>query len=325
LPLHPRVRLRFAALLLWACCLAALPALPAPASAQTPAAAGRVMAPPAPGAPDSAAVQRGRAVYHAAGGCGCHTDYKGHGPELAGGRAIKTPFGIFYSTNLTPDDATGLGRWSEADFVRALREGIGPDGTRYFPVFPYTSFTRMSDADLRDLWAFLRAQAPVRRANRAHDVWPPFGWRISARAWQWLFFRPERFAPQPGAGAAVNRGAYLAQAVAHCGECHTPRNLAGVLQPALRYAGSAEGPEGEHAPNITPDPATGIGKWSRVDLLYFLETGLKPDGDEAQGLMGESIEHGYGKLPAADREALADYLRSLPPIRHLVAKRKAKP
>jgi mono/diheme cytochrome c family protein len=280
-------------------------------------------APSAPAAgpnagPDAQAVQRGERVYYAAGGCGCHTDYKHHGMTLAGGRGLKTPFGTYFSTNLTPDPGTGLGRWSEADFVRAMREGVGPDGRQYFPVFPYTSFTRMTDADLHDLWAFLRAQTPVQQADRPPDVWPPFGWRSLIPLWKWLYFKPGRFQPDPARPAAWNRGAYLAQAVAHCGECHTPRNLGGALEPGRQYAGSLDGPDGQLAPNITPDDATGIGRWSKADLVYLLETGIKADGDNVQGLMDESIEHGFSKISAADREAIADYVRSVPAIRHKV-------
>ena len=273
---------------------------------------------------DAAAVRRGEYIFHATGGCGCHTDYKGHGQRLAGGRGLKTPFGTFYSTNITPDPETGLGRWSEADFVRAMREGVGPQGQHYFPVFPYTSFTGMSDGDLADLWAYLRAQPPVRQANKPHDVWPPFGWRIGVPVWKLLFFHPRRFQPDPSQSAAWNRGAYLATAVAHCSECHTPRNLMGGLKAVRLYAGSLDGPEGALAPNITPDRDTGIGKWSKADLTYLLETGLKPNGDDVQGLMGEVIEHGYGKISAADRDAIADYVLSVPAIHNKIVVPKKK-
>ncbi|HKI98385.1 MAG TPA: cytochrome c [bacterium] len=264
--------------------------------------------------PDAAAIQRGEYILHAAGGCGCHTDYKHDGQPRAGGRGLKTPFGTFYSTNITPDPETGIGRWSEADFVRAMREGVGPDGRQYFPVFPYTSFTRMSDADLHDLWAYLSTRPAVHQRNKPNDVWPPFGWRIGIPVWKWLFFRPQRFVPDPSRSAAWNRGAYLARAVAHCDECHTPRNLMGALKPGHQYAGSVDGPEGQLAPNITPDDATGIGRWSLADLTWFLDTGMKPDGDDAQGLMGEVVEHGYAKISDADRQAIADYVRSRPAI-----------
>lgn len=266
-------------------------------------------------------VARGRAVLEAAGGCTCHTDFEGEGPPLAGGRAIETPFGVFRSTNITPDAATGIGRWSDADFLRAMREGRAPDGSAYFPVFPYTSFTGMSDEDLLALKAYLFSLPPVSRANQPHEAWPPFRWRIAARAWQMLEFTPARFAPDPARSPEWNRGAYLVTAVAHCGECHTPRTLTGALDRTRWLAGAAEGPEGELAPNITPHDATGIGRWTRADLVWYLQTGLKPDGDDTQGLMAEGIEHGFQHVPRADLEAIAVYLDSVPPIEHELLRR----
>ncbi len=275
-----------------------------------------VAAPSLPSAGADDAVERGRAVLEAAGGCTCHTDFEDDGPPLAGGRPLATPFGVYFSTNITPDPETGIGRMSDADFLRAMREGRAPDGSAYFPVFPYTSFTGMSDADLLALKAYLFSLAPVRRANRSPDAWPPFGWRISAAAWQWLHFTPGRFEPDPAQSSQWNRGAYLATAVAHCGECHTPRTLSGALDRGRWLAGSEEGPEGRLAPNITPDEDTGIGRWTRPDLVWFLQTGLKPDGDDAQNLMKEVIDHGYQHLPPADLEAIAIHLESVPPIRN---------
>lgn len=271
---------------------------------------------------DDAAVARGKAVLQASGGCTCHTDVEAGGEPLSGGRPMSTPFGVFYSSNITPDPETGIGRWSDADFLRAMREGRGPDGRAYFPVFPYTSFTGMSDADLLDLKAYLLSLAPVRRENRAPDAWPPFSWRLSAWAWQQLFFAPERFAPDPAKPPGWNRGAYLANAVAHCGECHTPRNLAGALDRARPLVGSEQGPEGELAPNITPDDDTGIGRWTRTDLVWFLQTAGKPDGDDATGLMKEVIDEGYTHVPDADLQAIAEYLESLPPVRNELLKRE---
>jgi len=267
-------------------------------------------------------VARGRAVLEAAGGCTCHTDFEGDGPPLAGGRPLSTPFGVYFSTNITPDPDTGIGRMSDADFLRAMREGRAPDGSAYFPVFPYTSFTGMSDADLLALKAYLFSLPPVRRENRPPDAWPPLGSRISAAAWQWLNFTPRRFEPDPAQSSAWKRGAYLANAVAHCGECHTPRTASGALERSRWLAGSEEGPEGRLAPNITPDDDTGIGTWTRPDLVWFLQTGLKPDGDDAQNLMKEVIDHGYQHLPRADLEAIALYLESVPPIRNLLVERE---
>jgi mono/diheme cytochrome c family protein len=195
-----------------------------------------------------------------------------------------------------------------------MREGTAPDGTPYFPVFPYTSFTGMSDEDLRALRAYLLSLPAARHVNRPPDAWPPFSWRTAARAWQWLNFAPARFAADPSRSAAWNRGAYLVQAVAHCGECHTPRDASGALDRARWLAGTSDGPEGELAPNLTPDAATGLGRWSEADLVWYLQMGLDPDGDDAQGLMREVIDHGYQHVPRADLEAIATYLRSVPAI-----------
>jgi len=260
---------------------------------------------------------RGREVLAATGGCTCHTNYPGEGeaaPPLAGGRALETPFGVFYSTNITPDAETGIGRWSDEDFIRAMREGLSPEGTHYFPVFPYTSFAGMNDRDLLDLRAHLASLPAVRRENRPPDAPFPLRWRAIVTFWKWINFDGDRFAPDDSQNDEWNRGAYLVQALAHCGECHTPRTLSGGLDRDRWLAGSAEGPEGELAPNITPHGATGIGDWSIPDLVWYLETGLKPDGDDTQGLMIEVIEHGYAELSRADRRAIAVYLRSLTPI-----------
>jgi mono/diheme cytochrome c family protein len=258
-------------------------------------------------------VARGRAVFEASGGCSCHTNFREDGPPLAGGRPMTTPFGVYYSTNITPDRETGIGGWSEADFARAMREGRAPGGTAYFPVFPYTAFTGMSDPDVNALRAYLFSLPAVRRENRPPEAWPPFSSRLSASAWQWMNFEPKRFALDPSRSAAWNRGAYLVHAVAHCGECHTPRDLAGALDTTRWLAGTSDGPEGELAPNLTPHE-TGIGRWSTADLVWYLQMGLDPDGDDAQGLMREVIDHGYQNMPRADLEAIASYLATVPPI-----------
>ena len=255
-------------------------------------------------------------MLEAAGGCTCHTDFKGDGAPLAGGRPMQTPFGVFYSSNITPDPESGIGRWSNADFARAMREGVSPAGDSYFPVFPYTSFTGMSDEDAFALKAYLFSLPPVRRENREHAALPPFKWRIAAAAWRWMYFEAGRFVPDPARTPEWNRGAYLVSAVAHCGECHTPRTLAGALDRSRWLAGSKDGPEGELAPNLTPDEDTGIGLWTQTDMVWFLQTGMLPDGDETEGLMHEVIEHGYEHVPEADLQAIAVYLASLPAVRN---------
>ena len=267
-------------------------------------------------------VLRGEYILRAAGGCSCHTDLKNKGAFLAGGRPIKTPFGQVYATNITPDPKTGIGNWSDEDFIKAMTEGVGPKGLHYFPVFPYTSFTQMTKQDLLDLKAYLFSVPSVEKENTPPDLIPPFGWRFGLRVWKWLYFSPGPFQPNATQSPQWNRGAYLVTALSHCGECHTPRNLMGGLKSKMSYAGSVDGPEGELAPNITPDEATGIGQWSIPDMVWFLQTGLKPDGDDTQGLMRELIKKGYQYLSEGDLQAIAVHLRSLKRIHNKVIARE---
>jgi len=267
-------------------------------------------------------VARGAYLVRAAGCVACHTDLKGGGPPLAGGRALRTPFGVFFTPNLTADPETGIGAWSEADFVAALRQGLGPDDSPYYPAFPYTSYARMTEGDALAIKAYLFSLEPVRRSNRPHDLIAPFGWRPLLHLWRLLFFEPGALAPEPGRSAGWNRGAYLVEALAHCGECHTPRNLLGAPDRALWLAGTAQGPEGQLAPNITPDRATGIGAWSASDIVELLRNGLKPDFDDVQGAMAEVIEHGLKHLDEDDLAAIAEYLLALAPIVNRVERKR---
>ncbi len=171
--------------------------------------------------------RRGEYLVRAGNCFSCHTAVGGQ--PLAGGRAIATPFGTFYSPNITPDPETGIGRWTDAEFLKALREGARPDGANYFPVFPYPSFTRITDNDALAIKAYLFSLPPVRQDNRPHDVRFPFSWRFLQTGWKLLFFTPGPFQPAPERSAAYNRGAYLVTALAHCGECHTPRNFLGAV------------------------------------------------------------------------------------------------
>lgn len=277
---------------------------------------------PAAGAqPGPTAVQRGEYVFAVAGCASCHTAVEGtqRGPVGAGGRALQTPFGTFYGPNITPDPTHGIGRWSEADFLRALRDGIRPDGANYFPSFPYPTFTRMTDRDMRDLFAYIRTMAPVAQPSRPHDVGFPFNLRFLQTFWKLLFFTPGAYRPNPDATAEWNRGAYLAEAMAHCQECHTPRNFLGGMRSSMAYAGHRGGPgsggrENARIPNITPDRATGIGAWSAGDLEEFLASGTTPDGDSTGGEMGEVVRESTGRMTQADRRALVGYLRGLRPI-----------
>lgn len=251
------------------------------------------------------------AYLAAAGGCvGCHTEDKQGAVPFAGGRALKTPFGIFYGPNITPDAQAGLGRWSEADFVRAMREGRRPDGAHYYPAFPYTSFTRIVDADLRDLWAYLRSVPASSRASTPHDLRFPFNFRFLLWFWKWLFFKPGPFADDPARSAALNRGAYLADALGHCGECHTPRNFFGAPKRSRHLAGAKLG-EGASASNLTP---TRLKEKSDAEIKDFLQTGMTPDGDVAAESMAEVVRNTTGKLTPEDLDAVVAYLRSLPPL-----------
>ena len=246
-----------------------------------------------------------------AGGCiGCHTEDKKNAVPFAGGRALNTPFGTFYGPNITPDPNAGIGRWTEADFIRAMRHGERPDGANYFPAFPYPSFTRIADTDLRDLWAYLRTLPPSTRANQEHDLRFPFGWRFLVTAWKWLFFTPGPFEADLKLSQTVNRGAYLVQALGHCSECHTPRNFLGGPK-RDRFLAGGKGPDGKGVPNLTP---TKLKKLSDAELKDFLVSGTTPDGDVPAEAMGEVIRNTTSQLTPEDLAALMAYLRSLAPL-----------
>jgi mono/diheme cytochrome c family protein len=273
-----------------------------------------------PASADEAAVARGAYLF-AIGGCAaCHTDKASGGAVLAGGPALKTPFGTFYGPNITPDPTNGIGAWRDADFVQALRQGIRPDGAHLFPVFPYPSFTLITDADLLDLKAYIFSLPPVAKLSRDQDVDFLFSWRFLQVFWRWLNFTQGPYQPDVAKSAQWNRGAYLVQALGHCGECHTPRGSLGGMETDLAYSGTTDGPDGHKVPNITPDKDTGIGSWSHGELLRFLRSGLLPSGDAVGSLMGEVIEQGISKLTDADRDAVAAYLESLPAIANPAAK-----
>lgn len=268
-----------------------------------------------PGAMGSPALAQGdakRGEYLAgAGGClGCHTEAKEGATAYAGGRELKTPFGTFYGPNITPNPQAGIGRWSEADFIRAMRHGRRPDGANYFPAFPYPSFTGITDNDLRDLWAYLRTLAPSSQASREHDLWFFFGWRFLVTFWKWLYFTPGPFVNAPGVSDVINRGAYLVQALGHCGECHTPRNFLGGPRKS-RFLAGGKGPEGNDIPNLTP---TGLKKWSDKELQDFLVIGTTPDGDFPDESMAEVITNTTSKLTPQDLAAMIAFLRALPPL-----------
>ncbi|HEY2336050.1 MAG TPA: cytochrome c [Burkholderiales bacterium] len=250
-----------------------------------------------------------------AGGCiGCHTqetkDPKDAVP-FAGGRALKTPFGTFYGPNITPHPTAGIGKWTEAGFMRAVREGRRPDGSNYFPAFPYASFTHITDSDLRDLWAYLRTLPPSGRASQEHELGFLYRWRIGVSFWKWLYFEPGPIPADPKQSAQVNRGAYLVTALGHCGECHTPRTALGGMKQSRFLAGTAKGPEGKAVANITP---TRLKKWSDAEIRDFLQTGMTSDGDVTSETMGEVVRNTTSQLTPEDLAALIAYLRTVPAV-----------
>lgn len=255
-------------------------------------------------------VERGRYLFNIAGCASCHTQDQ----PLAGGRPLDTPFGTFYPPNITPHREHGIGTWSEADFLRALGEGISPAGEEYFPAFPYTSYTRISRADMQALYAYLMAQPAAARANRPHDLpWYLFSRRL-VRDWKSGRFTPGHYVYDPAQSEQWNRGAYLATALGHCNECHTPRGLLGGLNNNRYLAGNRRGPDGRRVPNITMDSGTGVGYWTPEQLRAFLVSGRRPDGSYTGALMSEVLATSSMPLTEADRQALVSYLRSLPSI-----------
>jgi mono/diheme cytochrome c family protein len=267
-------------------------------------------------------IKRGAYLVRAGGCVACHTDIKGKGPEFAGGHALATPYGTFYSPNITPDKETGIGKWSDEDFVRAMREGVSPDGDHYYPTFPYPTYTKMRDADMRAIKAYLFTIKPIRMARREHDVGAPFGWRFLMGAWKMLNFIEGEYKPDPTKSAQWNRGAYLVDAVAHCGECHTPRGEAGAVDLSMYMAGTNDGPENKPVPNITPDDETGIGKWDVADLVQLMKTGLKPNYDDVEGIMDEAVQYGLKHMTDEDLTAMAVYLKSIKSIPNQIGKAK---
>ena len=259
------------------------------------------------------AVERGEYLIHAGGCLNCHTDEGDDAIRLAGGRAIKSPFGTFYSPNITPDAETGIGAWSDDDFLNAFWEGVDPEGDHYYPAFPYTSYTGVSREDLLAMKAYLFSLEPVEQTTPEHELAWYLTTRLAAGAWKLKNFDSARFAPDSERTHQWNRGAYLVRHLGHCGECHTPRSGTAVLQNDRELAGHTDGPDGEKIPNISPDRNDGIGRWSVSDIEYFLDIGMLPDGDFVGSTMGAVIDNSTSKLTKQDRLAIATYLKSIEP------------
>ena len=266
---------------------------------------------------DKDLITKGQYIFALAGGCACHTEPKGI--QHAGGRAFPVPFGTVYSTNITQDKETGLGDWTDQQISDAIVKGTRPDGSRVLPVMPYEAYSGMAQDDLKALIAYLRTLKPVKKATPQMKSWVPFNRSLGVPLWLKLFGNfssPLAQASQEG----IERGRYLVEHVSLCIDCHTPRNFIGVPNRSMYLAGAGKkiGPLGQAVPNITPDKDTGISEWKREDITGVLLTGTKPDLDNIQGLMAEVIEQGYKHMTKQDALAIADYVKSVRPIKNRI-------
>lgn len=269
------------------------------------------------GQTDKDLIAKGQYIFAVAGGCACHTDPKG--TPHAGGRPFPIPFGTVYSTNITQDKETGLGAWTDQQIHDAMVKGISRDGSRILPVMPFEAYSGMAQEDLKALIAYLRTLKPVKKATPPLKTWAPFVRSVGTPLYLKIFGRLSS-APVQAPRSGIERGRYLVEHVSLCSDCHTPRNSIGVPNRSLSLAGASAktGFLGEDVPNITPDKETGIGDWKREDIAELLLTGTKPDLDNVQGLMAEVVEHGYKNMTKADALAIADYLKSVPPIKNKI-------
>lgn len=254
--------------------------------------------------------RKGEALFWAGGCASCHAAKGATAAEqlkLGGGQELATQFGTFVVPNISPDKATGIGGWTLAEFANALTRGLNPAGQHLYPAFPYASYSHMTLQDVADLKAYLDTLPPVVQVNAPHRLTFPFGWRRLVGGWKWLYLRPGWVVPDP-LTPAEQRGRYLAEALVHCGECHTPRNLFGAMDSG-RWLAGAPNPSGPgHIPNITPAKLD----WSADDIATYLTSGLTPSFDSAGGDMAHVIEN-LGHLTDADRAAIAAYVKKVPP------------
>jgi mono/diheme cytochrome c family protein len=256
-------------------------------------------------------IARGQYLARAADCQACHTA-KG-GVPFAGGLAFNLPFGSIYSPNITPDADTGIGKWTDAQFLRAVHQGIDDEGQPLYPAMPYAAYTYMTDADALAIKAYLFSLAPVHRENTANSLTFPFNQRWAMAIWAKLFDPDTRFEPRPDRSPEWNRGAYLSEALGHCGDCHTPRALSQSLDNRLKYAGALTA--GWRAYNITGDRLSGIGAWSDAELADYLSTGHATGRGTAAGPMGEAVDLSLSHLTPSDIQAMVVYLRSVPATR----------
>jgi mono/diheme cytochrome c family protein len=256
------------------------------------------------------AVKRGEYLAKAADCLVCHTVLGGE--VFAGGLAFPLPLGTLYSTNITPDKETGIGNYTDQDFLNAVQRGIRKDGARLYPAMTYTSYTFMTDADVLAIKAYLFSLPAVQRQNQRDTLGFPFNQRWAMTFWSWAFNPNTRFAPNTAKSLEWNRGAYIAEALAHCGDCHTPRNLAFALDNRRKFSGAVAA--GWRAYNITSDRGTGIGSWSDDEVFAYLAKGHTMGRGTASGPMGEAVDRSFSQMEPADIRALVTYLRSIPAV-----------
>ncbi len=257
-------------------------------------------------------LENGRTMFFAGGCASCHmSPDQEDKTRLGGGRGLKSPFGTFYAPNISSDPKDGIGGWKEADFVTAMWKGTSPDGQHYYPAFPYTSYQRMRQQDVRDLFAYLKTLPAISGKARDHDLPAHFKIRRLLGGWKFLYLDGDPFTPDPNRPVNWNRGAYLVNAPGHCAECHSPRNALGAIIESQRFAGGPD-PEGGDGsvPNITE---AGIKDYSEKDVEKILTTGDLPNGDSVGGSMGKVVGN-VSQIPEADRAAMATYLKTLPPV-----------
>jgi mono/diheme cytochrome c family protein len=260
--------------------------------------------------PSPELIAYGKTLVEAGDCAGCHT--ADPAKPFAGGKRIDTPFGAIYAPNLTPDRDTGIGGWADADFTRALRYGVAPDGSSYYPAFPYPYFTKMTKDDTLAIRAYLGTLAPVVSRNKPPELRWPFGYRGLMRIWNTMFFKPGLFEPDQSQSAAWNRGGYLVTGLGHCGACHTPKNYFGADKQAQALSGNEVG--GWYAPRLDGAPRTGLKSWSVEDIVEYLQSGRNAKS-HADGLMAEVVVNSTSKMSDADVRAIAVYLKGLPPAR----------
>jgi mono/diheme cytochrome c family protein len=255
-------------------------------------------------------IERGEYLAKAADCMVCHTT-PGSKP-YAGGLGFRLPFGALYSTNITSDKATGIGNYSDQDFLNAVRSGIRRDGERLYPAMPYTSYTLLTDEDALAIKAYLFSLPPVKSTPPPNTLSFPFNQRWAMTFWSAVFNPDQQFEPNNSQSPEWNRGAYLAEALAHCGECHTPRNIGFALNNRQKFAGALTA--GWRAFNITSDKATGIGAWRDDDLVSYLSLGHAKGHGTASGPMGEAVDESFASLAPEDIHAIVAYLRTVPPV-----------